>query len=64
MNILYLFVQMVNLIEFDVHYYFLDVDQNVDINDLLIEYYYRILDQHKQDTREKKKNEIDYKKFK
>jgi len=43
---------MVNLIEIDVHYDFLD--QNVDINELLIEYYYRILDLHKQDTREKK----------
>jgi hypothetical protein len=46
---------MVNLIEIDVHYDFLD--QNVDINELLIEYYYRILDLHKEDTRGKK-NEI------
>ena len=47
---------MVNLIEVDVHYYYyfvVFVDQNVDINELLIEYYYRILNLHKQDTRNK-----------
>jgi hypothetical protein len=51
-NILYLFVQKVNSIEMDVRLYFVDVDhQNVDIDELLIEYYYRILNHHKQDTR-------------